>query len=78
MLTQVPMGWFVLLGVGLFGVLGWVIFQTNMGDSGDALIDVKAANQPVGQGLWNGLKGRMRGRMNARPRKLILTKWRRF
>ena len=29
---SVPMGWFVLLGVGLFGVLGWVIFQTNMGD----------------------------------------------
>ena len=46
----VPMGWFVLLGVGLFGILGWVIFQTNMGD-GSALIDVKAANQPVASAL---------------------------
>lgn len=47
----VPMGWFVLLVVGLFCVLGWVIFQTNIGDSGDDLIDVKVANQLVGRDL---------------------------
>ena len=42
----VPMGWFVLLAVGLFGVLGWVIVQTGMGDGSD-LIGVKAANQAL-------------------------------
>lgn len=47
----VPMGWFVLLVVGLFCVLGWVIFQTKIGDSGDDLIDVKLANQLVGRDL---------------------------
>jgi hypothetical protein len=30
----VPMGWFVLLVVGLLGVLGWVVFQTMTGDPG--------------------------------------------
>ena len=42
----VPMGWFVLLAVGLFSILGWVIVQTRMGDGSD-LIDVKAANQSL-------------------------------
>jgi hypothetical protein len=47
----VPMGWFVLLAVGLFGILGWVVFQTNMGDSESDLIDVKIANQLLGRDL---------------------------
>jgi hypothetical protein len=47
---SVPMGWFVLLAVGLFSVLGWVIVQTGMGDGSD-LIDVKAANQALGGDL---------------------------
>jgi hypothetical protein len=44
------MGWFVLLAVGLFSVLGWVIVQSGMGDGSD-LIDVKAANQSLGGDL---------------------------
>ena len=40
------MGWFVLLAVGLFSILGWVIVQTRMGDGSD-LINVKAANQSL-------------------------------
>lgn len=47
----VPMGWFVLLVVVLLGVLGWVVFQTTMGDSKSDLVEIKVSNQLSRQDL---------------------------
>jgi hypothetical protein len=44
----VPMGWFVLLVVGLLGVLGWVVFQTMTGDPGGVSAENVGLANPLG------------------------------
>jgi len=55
----VPVGWFVLLGAGLLGILVWVIFQTrsNRDDTGD----LEAGLQGIGESGSTGTKAAARG-----------------
>lgn len=44
----VPMGWFVLLAVGLLGIVGWVVFQTMMSDHENGSVNFSPPPQSSG------------------------------